>query len=94
MPRALAVEARAASARRLRPRLALGRLLSEKSEQAKQTLRKWRDEAWGEIQEEARAGTIREDDKFKGKEDLQKLIDEYADKIDELGEKKQQEINL
>ena len=71
----------------------LSRLLAEKSEQAKQTLRKWRDEAWGEIQEGARKGDIREDDKFKGKEDLQKLIDEYAKKIDEVVERKKTEIS-
>ena len=69
-------------------------ILAEKSEQTKQTLRKWRDEAWGEIQEDARAGDIREDDKFKGKEDLQKLIDEHTKKVDELVEKKKVEIAL
>ena len=69
-------------------------ILAEKSEQTKQTLRKWRDEAWGEIQEDARAGDIREDDKFKGKEDLQKLIDEHTKKVDELVEKKKVEIEL
>ena len=75
-------------------RQTLVRLLAERSEQVKQTLRKWRDEAWGEIQEGARKGDIREDDKFKGKEDLQKLIDEYMQKIDDLVEKKKAEIDL
>lgn len=75
-------------------RQTLSKILSEKSEQAKQTLRKWRDQAWGEIQEAARKGEIREDDKFKGKEDLQKLINEYTEKIDALVEKKQAEIEL
>ena len=69
-------------------------LLSEKSEQTKQTFRKWRDEAWGKIQEGERAGDIREDDKFKGKEDLQQLIDEYTKKVDDLVEKKKAEIEL
>ncbi|OHA64835.1 MAG: ribosome recycling factor [Candidatus Wildermuthbacteria bacterium RIFCSPHIGHO2_02_FULL_49_9] len=68
------------------------RLLSEKSEQAKQVLRKWRDVAWGEIQEEARKGVIRQDDKFKGKEDLQNLANQYAKKVDEAVERKKQEI--
>ena len=75
-------------------RQTLVRLLAEKSEQTKQTLRKWRDEAWGEIQESARAGDIREDDKFKGKEDLQQVIDEYAKMVDDLVEKKKTEIEL
>ena len=75
-------------------RQTLVRLLQEKSEQAKQTLRKWRDVAWGEIQEGARSGDIREDDKFRGKDDLQKLIDEYAKKIDDFVEKKKAEVEL
>jgi len=75
-------------------RQTLFRLLIEKSEQTKQTLRKWRDEAWGEIQDGARGGEIREDDKFKGKEDLQRLIDEYVKRVDDLIEKKKEEINL
>lgn len=75
-------------------RQTLLRLLAEKAEHAKQTLRKWRDEAWGEIQEGARAGDIREDDKFKGKEDLQELIDEYTKKVDDLVDKKKAEVEL
>jgi len=75
-------------------RQTLLRLLAEKSEQTKQTLRKWRDKAWGEIQEGTKNSAIREDDKFKGKEDLQKLIDEYMQKIDDLVEKKKSEIDL
>ena len=75
-------------------RTTLLHILAEKSEQTKQTLRKWRDDAWGEIQEDARKGDIREDDKFKGKEELQKLIDEYTKKVDELVEKKKVEIEL
>jgi len=43
------------------------KLISEKEEQAKRTIRKWRDEAWNEIQEKTREGLIREDDKFRAK---------------------------
>jgi len=68
------------------------RLLSEKEEEAKKTIRKWREEAWGEIQEKAREGEIREDDKFRAKDELQKLVDEYANKVEQLGEKKKKEI--
>lgn len=68
------------------------KILSEKSEEARKTLRKWRDEAWGEIQEEARKGAIREDDKFKGKEELQKVVDEYIEQIEKMKERKEKEI--
>ena len=68
------------------------KLLSEKQEQARQTVRRWREEAWGEIQEKAREGEVREDDKFRAKDELQELVDKYNEKIDALGEKKKKEI--
>ncbi|MDP3990684.1 MAG: ribosome recycling factor [Candidatus Nealsonbacteria bacterium] len=70
----------------------LARLLSEKQEQARQTLRRWREDGWRQVQDGFRESKIREDDKFKAKEELQKLIDEYNKKIDDLGEKKKLEI--
>ncbi len=70
----------------------LARVLSERAEDAKKTIRKWREEAWEEIQEKAKKGEIREDDKFHAKDELQKLVDEYNKKIEELVERKKQEI--
>lgn len=68
------------------------KILADKEEEAKQVIRKLRDEAWGEIQDKTRTGQVREDDKFKGKEDLQKLVDEYNKKIEAVVAKKQQEV--
>jgi ribosome recycling factor len=68
------------------------RLVSEKKEKTKQIVRKWREKAWSEIQERCREGKIREDDKYKGKNELQKLVDEINEKIEELSEKKKKEI--
>lgn len=68
------------------------RLVSQKQEETKKTIRKWRDRAWDEIQEKARKGEIREDDKYRGKDELQKLVDEYNEKIEEMIEKKKKEI--
>lgn len=70
----------------------LVKVISEKEEQARRTIRKWREEAWSEIQVKEREGEIREDDKFRAKDELQKLIDEYSEKIENLGEKKRKEI--
>ena len=70
------------------------RLVSEKQEQARQTIRRWREEAWEKVQNSLRAGEIREDDKFRAKEELQKLIDGYNKKIEEIGERKKKEIEL
>src|SRR4030042_6937572 len=73
-------------------RKTLSRVLSEKQEETKKTIRHWRGEAWEEIQEKTKEGEIREDDKFRAKDELQKLIDDYNKKIDEMGERKKKEI--
>lgn len=70
----------------------LAHLLSEKQEEARRTIRRWREEAWSEIQEKFRAKEIREDDKFRAKDELQDLIDDYQQKIDQIGERKKKEI--
>ena len=68
------------------------KVVSEKQEQVKQTVRRWREQAWREIQEQFQEGNIREDDKFRGKDELQELVDEYNDKIKSMAEKKRKEI--
>jgi len=68
------------------------RLVSEKEGEAKQTIRRWREEAWDEIQEKFQEGKIREDDKYKGKDELQELVDKYNEKIEEIADKKRKEI--
>ncbi|HQB18448.1 MAG: ribosome recycling factor [Parcubacteria group bacterium] len=68
------------------------RSISQVNDDAKRTIRKYRDEAWGEIQKKTREGLIREDDKFRAKEKLQDLVDDYNKKIDELIERKKKEI--
>jgi len=73
-------------------RKSLLRMLSEKQEEARKTIRHWRGEAWEEIQEKTKQGEIREDDKFRAKDELQELVDEYSKKIDKLGESKKKEI--
>jgi len=70
----------------------LFRLVSEKQEEARKTIRHWRGNAWEEIQEKTKEGEIREDDKFRAKNELQKLVDEYGEKVDKLGERKKKEI--
>ena len=73
-------------------RKSLLRVLVEKQEEAKKTIRHWRGEAWEEIQEGTKQGKIREDDKFRAKDELQKLVDEFHEKIDKIGERKKKEI--
>ncbi|MDD2731147.1 MAG: ribosome recycling factor [Candidatus Portnoybacteria bacterium] len=70
----------------------LVRTLSQKTEAAKTAVRSLREQAWKEIQEGEKQGKIREDDKFRGKDELQKTIDDYNKKIEELGKTKEKEI--
>ncbi|MDO8577454.1 MAG: ribosome-recycling factor [Candidatus Wildermuthbacteria bacterium] len=73
-------------------RQSFSKILSEKAEQARELMRKWRDQAWSEIQRQVREGKAGEDEKFKGKDELQKLIDEYQEKIESLTAIKEREI--
>lgn len=68
------------------------KILNEKAEQARQTMRHWREDAWNKIQAAQKAKQLSEDDKFRGKDELQKLIDEYGKKIKELIERKEKEV--
>jgi ribosome recycling factor len=68
------------------------RILSQKREQARKTIRYWRQVVWDEIQEKFQAGEISEDDKYRGKDKLQDLIDEYNEKVEKLIEEKKKEI--
>jgi ribosome recycling factor len=70
----------------------LVKILNAKAEEGRQTLRHWREDAWNKIQKAEKEGEISEDDKFRGKDELQKLIDEYQKKIKELVEKKEKEL--
>ena len=68
------------------------RLLSEKQEETRKTIRKWREDAWEDVQNGFREGKVREDDKFRAKDELQELVDEYNEKIEQAGERKKKEI--
>jgi len=75
-------------------RQSLIKILSEKKENARKTVRHWREEAWKELQEKFRAGEISEDNKYKGKDKLQELVDKYNEKIEERVEKKKKEVEF
>jgi len=68
------------------------RMIAEKEEQSRRTVRKWREEAWSQIQDKTKQGEIREDDKFRAKDELQELVDDYNKKIEEMGGSKKREI--
>lgn len=70
----------------------LVKIAKQKLEDARITLRKWRDETWQDIQKQEKDGLLSEDEKFNGKESMQKIIDEGNKKLEEVFEKKEKEI--
>lgn len=74
-------------------RQGLVKVISKAQEDTRQTIRRARDDAWSQIQKLEREGQVREDDKFKAKDELQKLIDNYGKKIEEIGDRKKREIS-
>ncbi len=73
-------------------RKALVKVISEKLEEARISIRKIRDEYWRDIQDKEREGKISEDEKFRLKDDLQELIDENQKELEEMLEVKNKEI--
>ena len=66
--------------------------LNQRAEEGRIVIRNVREDIWKEIQEKEKAGEISEDDKFFGKEELQKMVDEYNHKLESLRKKKEEEI--
>src|SRR3989338_5953642 len=75
-------------------REAFAKLARMKAEEARKRLRLARDGAWGDIQEKERAGVLTEDEKFRLKNEMQKMIDDANKRFDAMVEKKEKEIFL
>ncbi len=73
-------------------RASLMKLAKAKLEDARITIRGARDEVWNDIQKKQKDGEMSEDDKFRGKEEMQKFIDQGNKNLEELLKKKETEI--
>ncbi|OGI90012.1 ribosome recycling factor [Candidatus Nomurabacteria bacterium RIFCSPLOWO2_01_FULL_40_15] len=73
-------------------RKTLVKVLKEKLEEARITVRRERESVWDKIQAEEKAGKMTEDDKFRAKEDLQKIVDEANKSLETIFEKKEREV--
>ncbi|MBI4653248.1 ribosome recycling factor [Candidatus Kuenenbacteria bacterium] len=67
-------------------------VVHQKAEQARVNIRQLRDEVRNKIQQQEREKQISEDDKFRYFKDLDKITDEYNEKIKNIGERKEKEI--
>lgn len=68
------------------------KLAKGKLEEARTTVRGGRDDCWKDIQEQEKAGTITEDDKFRLKDEMQKKVDAMNEELQKLFEKKEMEM--
>lgn len=73
-------------------RATLLKVIKEKLEHARISLRGERDEIWNDIQKQERDKTISDDDKFRYKDEMQKLIDEGGNKLEVITIRKEKEI--
>lgn len=70
----------------------LVKVLNTKAEEARIAVRSIREEIWKTVQDEEKAGNMSEDDKFRAKDDLQKVVDGHNATLESLREQKEKEI--
>ena len=68
------------------------KILHIKAEEARVRSRRSRDDAWKNIQQMEKDGTVSEDGKYRAKEELQRHMDEFNGTLDKTKEKKEKEI--
>jgi ribosome recycling factor len=70
----------------------LAKLVRERLEDAKVAMRGAREEAWSDIQKREKDGGLGEDEKFRAKDEMEKLVKEGNERLDELAKKKEEEV--
>ncbi|MBI5139046.1 ribosome recycling factor [Candidatus Nomurabacteria bacterium] len=70
----------------------LVKVLKEKLEEARITVRKERERVWEHIQEEEKLAKMTEDERFRAKDELQKIVDEVNKNLENTFEKKETEV--
>jgi len=73
-------------------RISLVKILKEKLEDARITTRKERERTWDDIQAKERDGNMPEDDKFRAKDELQKIIDQTNTNLEDIFSEKEKEV--
>ncbi len=73
-------------------RATIVKLAKSKLEQAKVSLRGYRDETWQAIQASEKEGVIPEDEKFRLKDEMEKVVKEASTEMEHLYSQKEKEI--
>lgn len=74
-------------------RVLLIKTAKEKLEKARVSLRAEREKVWDDVQKKEKEGEINEDEKFRFKDEIQKMIDEVNSKLEAGFNKKEDEIS-
>ncbi|MEK7564071.1 MAG: ribosome recycling factor [Patescibacteria group bacterium] len=73
-------------------RTKLARVLKEKLEEQKITVRRLREDLWKDVETKEKEKEMTEDEKFRAKDDLQKIINDVNANLEAIFEKKEKEI--
>src|SRR3989344_488400 len=73
-------------------RQTLVKVLKEKLEESRITVRREREVVWKDVEAKEKEAKITEDEKFRAKEELQKIIDEANRNLEATFEKKEKEV--
>ncbi|OGI65258.1 ribosome recycling factor [Candidatus Nomurabacteria bacterium RIFCSPLOWO2_01_FULL_39_18] len=73
-------------------RQTLIKVLKEKLEEARITVRREREIVWKDVETKEKEGKLTEDEKFRAKDELQKIIDEVNKNLETNFEKKEREV--
>lgn len=74
-------------------RQTLLKLVGDKLEHARVSLRSERDKVWNDIQEKEKQKEMSEDDKFRAKEEMQKIVEGGNKTLEEIAERKEKELS-
>ena len=70
----------------------LVKVLKAKLEESRIRMRQEREKVWNDVQRVEKDGKMSEDDKFRAKDEIQKIIDEANNKLEALFAKKEKEV--
>lgn len=74
-------------------RAALLKVVREKLEHGRVSVRSARDDVWSDVQTKERNGEIPEDEKFRLKDEMQKFVDEANQRLEAMAVRKEKEIS-
>jgi len=70
----------------------MAKVVSREKEDSRVFAKQIREDIWDQVQKMTQSGDMPEDDKFRVKDKLQEIVDRFNKELDEIAEKKEEEI--